>query len=772
MIGYHRLTLLVLGFVSAFSLSAQQCELVLSGQIVDKGSSEPLSFAKVILEGSGSGQICDQQGRFRLTNLCPGDYHLIISHISCEPEQVFFTIRRDTTVLLELEHHEELLNEVVIHDEVGPSGTQSSQTFTNELISRQANETLGQLLDQMTGVTSLNTGTGVAKPIIQGMYGNRITILNNGIKQAGQQWGNDHAPEIDPLAADHISVIKGVGALAYPGSSLGGIVLVEPGPVSDDPHLHGAVNYLYETNGKGHSANVRLEQQGKAVGWRVTGTWKKAGDRHSPDYFLTNTGVREANGSFQLDKSFSDKWKSQLYYSIFTTEIGILRGSHIGNLTDLESAISKTNAPFFTQDTFSYQINAPSQLVGHHLLKWSNQVILADNKLLSLTYSGQLNSRKEFDVRRSGRSEIPAMSLRQITNFAEAVYTQSNDNGSSIKTGIQATIEDNTNLPETGILPLIPDYFAYDGAAFLLYAQEWQRLQMELGGRYQLNQFEVAAISRDLPRIIERYSNTYHNLNATAGLRTALSKTLSLSVNSGYVSRNPAINELYSFGLHQGVSGIEEGDPDLESERSIKSTLSIDWKVGTTFFLQILGYHQSIQEYIYLLPQDEFRLTIRGAFPVFRYTQTDARFVGVDFMSVWEPERHLKFTVQGSWIRGDDLSSEEPLIFVPPPSGSGTVSWTLDPWKGIENASLSLSAQHVMEQTRFNEALDFLDPPAAYTLVKASLSAAKQVGEVRINGFVRGENLLNTSYRSYLNRQRYFADEMGRSVIIGVNVGF
>lgn len=757
-------------FASGFSQSG--CGILLRGQILDQATETPLAFASIKMEPLGIGQVSDQAGVFEFRSLCPGNYHLSVSHVSCEGERMYLPLRSDTTLLIYLQHHEELLSEVVIEDQAGISTTQSSQTLSRQTIYRLANLSLGSMVEGLTGVSTLKTGTGISKPVIQGMYGNRISVLNNGIPQAGQQWGNDHAPEIDPLSADHISVVKGVGAISYPGSSLGGIVLVEPGEISSDPHLHGTAVYLFETNGLGHTTNFSLERGGQVFAWRAAGTWKRSGDRFAPDYFLTNTGVREANLSLEGQTDLSDNWSSTIYYSLFTSSIGILRGSHIGNLTDLQFAIQRDLEPYFTSDTFSFQMKAPFQHVAHHLLKWSNKLALSPATLLTFQYAGQWNARREFDVRRSNFADRPALSIRHLNHQGEGVLRHQLTSSAVLKTGLQASLTDNTNLPETGILPLIPDYLEYSAGLFAVFQMDWERVLGEVGLRYDWVRQEAATISRDLPRRIVRYNNQFHNPSASVGFKVDASEQTTVSWNTGFVTRNPAINERYSFGLHQGVSGIEEGDTTLSSEYSFKTSLGLNWKVNGQFFVEAEIYGQWVEDYIYLIPEDELRLTIRGAFPVFRYTSSDVSFLGIDVLTVWEPLSVWKLTAQGSWVRAQNESAGSPLIYIPPLNGTFTLTRSFGAWKGFENSEIYVGAMAAARQNRFDESLDFLPPPDGYVLLRAGASTGRRIGETMLSFFVRGDNLLNARYRNYLNRQRYFADEMGRTVIMGIGWEF
>jgi len=403
------------------NIAAQDCSLSLTGKVIDKGTSIPLAFSNIYIEDIEKGTVTDDEGFFEIDNICPADYHLTVSHLGCETVEIFFTIKKDTFINFHLNHHEELLDEVVVHGSKSENTTAVSSTINRAAITTESSENIAEILENIVGVSVLRSGSGIAKPIIHGLFGNRVMILNNGIAQSGQQWGNDHAPEIDPFVADHLSVVKGVSTLAYGGNSLGSVVMVESAPIDDDPHLHGETNYTFETNGLGHTVNTRLEKKSDWGAWRISGSLKRKGDTHAPDYSLTNTGQREQNIALQIDKHWNNRWETEFYYSLFNTEIGVLRGSHIGNLTDLQEAIGR-EIPFFTEDNFSYKINPPRQLVSHHLVKVATKHTISHDQLIKFNYGGQWNQRKEFDVRRGDRSNIPVLDLNQFSNFFEAAY--------------------------------------------------------------------------------------------------------------------------------------------------------------------------------------------------------------------------------------------------------------------------------------------------------------------------------------------------------------
>lgn len=765
---YIHIILLFLFF--QYSSFGQNCNITITGYILDKGTNIPLEYSNVLLENTGVGDVTDERGFFELKNICPDDYHISVSHIGCHTEEQFITIEKDTLIKIYLSHHSELLDEVVIHGSHEDNSTEVSQTISRTDITDEGNKNLSDLLENITGVSVIRNGSGISKPVIHGLFGNRVAILNNGITQAGQQWGNDHAPEIDPFVADHLSVVKGVGSLAYGGNSLGSVVLVEPGNIQQDPHLHGEVNYILQTNGWGHTLNSSIEKNGKWAAWRLTGTLKKQGDNRTPNHFLTNTGKEESNFALQLEKTLKKNWKTSLYYSLFNTKIGVLRGSHIGNLTDLNQALEK-DEPFFTEDKFSYSINPPRQEVTHHLLKFEAKYFIEEEKIVKFKYGGQLNNRDEFDIRRGDARDNPALSLSLFSNHLEAAYNGLVGKSIFLKTGLQFDITDNNNNPGTGISPLIPNYRSYQTSSYwILQYDQKKNWFYEIGARYSLKQLTVKQFTRTIPRKLEVLNHLFQNYALSTGVKWKPNSHFKSNFNIGYMHRAPEVNELYSFGLHQGVSGIEEGSRDLTNEKSVKALLSIDWNAKEKLFIQALGYFQNIQDYIFLQPQDEFRLTIRGAFPVFTYQQTNANISGLDFLLKYEPLRNLNFITKYSIVRGNDLSSDLGLVNIPSDNISSSITYTFEDGEKWKSNFITLNSRYVFQQNRIEESQDFSLPPDGYFLLGFNAGTSLAFGESNLKITLKAENILNQTYRDYLNRLRYFADENG--VNVSLNLGW
>lgn len=755
--------------IFTISLNAQVgCDYSLSGYVLDAATKKPLETALIFNEDTGQSTLSNEQGYFELQNLCTGELHLSITHLNCAAVREFIVVKGDSTITFYLEHHSELLDEIVIHGHHDNSATAFSTTISEQELEDKSFKSLGDLASSIAGVSTLKNGNTSSKPIVHGLYGNRLTILNNGISQSGQQWGNDHAPEIDAGSAHHISVVKGASTLEYIGSNLGSVLLVDTDNVGNDPHLRGRFNYIYNTNGRAHSFNAGIEKKSRLFDWRVNGTVKHSGDQKTPDYFLRNTGRREADFSIQLDRNQSEKWQSQIYISSFNAELGILRGSHVSNLTDLEAAINR-DVPFFTEENFSDSIVAPRQQVNHHLVKLESKHFLNSVTVLKFKYGGQMNQRKEYDVRRSGRSVKPTLSLRQFTHFGEAKLITELGHNMDIKTGLQLQMIDNANIAGTGVLPLIPDFVSYNPAFYTVLQKNLGAHQFEVGGRYDYIHYDVNRITRTIPAEVINEKHSFHNLAFSSGTQLDLKSGFNLGFNLGLMMRAPQVNELYADGLHQGISGIEQGSPNLKQEASVKFLSQLDWTLNNKLFLQTLFYIQRVNNYIYLQAQQEFILTIRGAFPLYLYEQTNARLYGLDFLASYQISDQLKGISKFSLIRGDDLTNKLSIVNLPADNIKLEIEYALHPGQKVQNTVISIEGQYVFRQNRINSEQDFLETPNAYFLLQAALDTEIRIKDNRMRLGLFAENLLNTRYRDYLNRLRYFADEPGINIGVRMN---
>lgn len=762
--------LLLVSLVSStLVLEGQDCALSIRGSVKDASTDKAISFATVFINELGIGAASDSDGKFNFSAICPGSYHIKLSHIGCSPIELHLDLNKDTNLVILMNHSEHSLNHFTVEAE---HHEQHREALSSKQLTDKQEALLAEQLEALSGVYKIGNGSSMSQPLVHGHFGNRLLVLNQGIPHASQNWGIDHATEIDPLNAEYLEVVKGASNIEFQGSSLGSVVSVKAPKIEASDHLHGKLLYFFESNGLGNGLGLTLNHKRNKFAWQINASGKKRGDQSAPNYYLNNTGFQQANASLRMEYQISKKLDVSAFASSFNSEQGILRGAHIGNLSDLSQAYSR-ETPFFTEQEFSYKIEAPRQEVGHHMLRLNLNFVQNLQSNWELSYAYQVNNRREFDVRRSGRVDLPALSLAHNSNFLELKHKRTLSDRLFLKFGIQNNVKQNTNNPETGILPLIPDYIQYVTGVFVKLQAEWLKTgQLGLGARVDRDDRRVASISQSLPREIIRNNEVHLNGNSLLDLGSSLTKWLDWNLSLGYASRAPGINELYSNGLHQGVGGIELGNSSLSLEEALKANLLFEIRTSAKWRAELLTYYQNIQNYIFLAPSLEERLTIRGAFPVFEYQQTRAEIYGSDFSISYDFIKNWNLLGRCSALRGRDISADTPLLWMPPWRMNGQVKYVIPSFNKFRNIEFRFDYRYQFSQTNLRADQDFYPVPEAYQLFGFRLQWEQSLFKKNLACGIEVNNLLNTEYRDYLNRLRYFADEPGRNVVLRLNYKF
>ncbi|GIV35190.1 MAG: membrane protein [Chitinophagales bacterium] len=745
------------------------CSLTLSGYVLDAHDGTPLAYASIQIKETGQGTIGDSTGFYRLTGLCPGEYTVVCTHVGCKPVELKILIRNHTSRNFYPEHHEEELKAVEVKSARGEKTTATVEHMEETTVMANAGKTFADAISTMTGVNLLQTGPTIAKPVIHGLHSSRLLIINNGVRQEDQQWGTEHAPEVDLLTAESVKVIKGAGGLRYGSDGIGGVILSEPPALKHD-RLSGDLHTAFMSNNCGTLLAGRVQggiPKWKSVGWRIQGSVKIAGDSKAPEYNLSNTGLREYGVS--VATGFSRKqYQTELYYSFLLKQLAILRASHIGNLTDLQNALGSSR-PWYVDD-FTFRIQNPWQASAHHLLTWKAHSKLTEKWKLFSQLGFQFNHRREFDIRRGGKSDIPVINLH-LQTYTIDLAVEHHQGQWHITAGAAAMYQNNHNVPGTGVFPLIPDYNLASAGAFVISRYVTNKAEAEAGIRYDFKHFLAKRFNTS--NTLTESVRVFHNMAAVLGGLFRLPYHMSLRVNTGISERPPAIHELYSQGLHHGAAAIEEGDETLKTERAFKIGASLEYQLRNRIETSIYGYYYYFLGYIYLAPQEELRLTIRGAFPVFQYAQTRASLGGIDFYAKAETFRNLYFRSKFTLLRGRDISAGGYLYGLPADRFENRISYERAKWGRLEKVSFSLGVIHVLKQKRVLEGADFAPPPDSYWLLGAAVGATLPLQKYKsISFLLEGDNLLNKTYRDYMNRFRYYADEPGVNVSLRIHLKF
>lgn len=798
----HKYALLLLLFSSITSIS-QNCNNTLSGKVTDHHDGSLLAGATLTIVGSEQTVLTTINGEYSFSNLCGETYKIQVSHPFCLTQGFTVDVSGDVTENFKLEHHIEELNQITIKGKnySSKSKTILQNTLSKKELERFSNKTLGDALNSLSGVSSLNTGSTIIKPMINGLHSSRVVIINNGVRMEDQEWGSEHAPNIDINTIGNLSLIKGASALQYSGDAVGGVIIAEVPKIALKDSIYGKTLLTSATNGRGVSISTLLTKSNQK-GWYTSlqGTLKRFGDFEAPSYILSNTGIYEQNASFDVGYKNYD-YGFSAYYSFFKNEIGILRASHLGGAEDQIRALS-SNIPLIINE-FTYEINEPKQDISHHLARIKGFKRIDKLGKINFQYDYQKNNRLEFDIRRGDDSDKASLDLELSTHTILVDIASRFTNSTQFKSGIMTRFQENFADPTTGVRRLIPDYTKYDmGIYSILEYQLNDHWLLEVGGRfdytymnvfkfYRTSFWELRSYDALFPElIVEKLTNQlltnpqlhFYNSSGTFGSVYTFGEDFKLYVNYSVASRAPNPSELFSEGLHHSASRIELGDLRFTSEIGHKISFTLQ-KENERFNFSINPYINSISDFIVIEPTG-VQQTIRGNFQVWEYRQTNAQLAGLDLDATYNFANNFRFRNQFSFVKGIDKTKNEPLINMPPANLKNEIIYENPKFHNIR---LSIQSEYNFRQNEFpennfeiflptSESMELVDlstPPNAYHLLNFNSSIdLKTTKNTTLNLGISISNIANTRYRNYLNRLRYYADDLGRNFLLNIKINY
>lgn len=695
----------------------------------------------------------------------------------------------DSIVLHEVQVIEHVTPAKPIH--AGPVLTVQSRNLAPSI-----SESLASILSSYPGMSVQSSGTNGEIPMIHGLSGNRIAILNDGIKHSFQNWGLDHAPEIDYSNAHSIRVVKGAGGVKYGPEAMGGIVLVQSKPLLLNRPLFGHVELGGSSNGWGYFNALELGRGGNK--WSAYTRFKKGqrGDQRAPSYYLTNTGKQETSWNTGLRFYAGGAWDFQANYKYIEQNLGFLRAAVFESINGLLTAL-QSDQPLISEP-FQYKIQNPRQITSHHaaqsVITWRPRLL---HKVIFNT-NYQNNRRQEMDVRRNSEKPIIDLTLRSIRFNTQWEIDQRNRGKMEVGAGIAQF--DNDNNPGTGTTAYIPNYNTTQTHIYTLKERTLGLGFIDLGLRMDVEQNRVRG--REINQQIFRDTYAFVNMSVSAGYsRKILNNSTPWSIHFGSAWRAPNMAELYSFGQHsfKSVYGLLRrrwnDDETLATDQvelleSSGVRMEYGYKVIQEFLfplsqggVNIQLYSHYIENYIFQKPAG-FTGSVRGPLPVFIYAQTNAFLSGVD--ASWENNIRpgVSSRLSASYVHAVNLQTGGPLLHQPPLK----MQWDLE-WKPElrQLAFIKLSPKYIFqpffapgavnleqwleEPESLNlrtEIYDFQSPSSGYFLLDLT-------SELTLKRFVLRmsiRNLLNASYRNYLNEMRYFANEPGLDIAISLRYNF
>lgn len=760
--------------------SYAQCNLIFKGTVTDAETKETLSGAVITIVETGEKTTANNKGEFSFPGICPGNYTVKVMHVSCPVYTEHFHFKNDITHAFLLAHAANQLEGVTVTGKSNKQATAVSGELKQKELASTKGLSLAESLQKITGVSVLQTGTNIYKPVIHGMHSNRVLILNNGIRQEGQQWGSEHAPEIDPFIANRLVVIKGAGSIRYGGDAIGGVILVEPNLLRNTPGSSLDINTGFFTNNRQAYLSAVFEKntvKHPLFSYRLQATAKKGGTARTPNYWLENSGNEELNFSATAG------WRKptegvELFYSLFNTKLGIFSGSHIGNVTDMLNAINNVQPPdYIINAPFSYKIDRPFQSVQHHLFKVNAFKQTGSIGRLNFIAAVQYNWRREYDKKRfASSSNAPQLDLQLTTFSADIVWDHFAYKNFRGTMGVMGSYQFN----RYDYRFFIPNYNALSLSAFVIEKYTKNKWQLEGGLRFD---------SKQINQITNNTGGGFNdihfsNVSGNGGVRYTLNDEIAFTLNASSAWRAPQVNELYTNGLHHGAARIEKGDIHLKRE------LAKSMVLGTEMHFKYWGieasvYHKEVDGFIFLNPVYPPELTIRGAFPTFQYTQTNARFSGADISAYTYFSHHFSWAGKISVVRAWNKIANDWLIQMPAERYENELKYQFADKTNWKETYVKISWINVREQTRIPQTgnipilkpngstvmeADYAPPPSAYHLFAIEGGSHVEVFKQKVEWIFTINNFLNNAYRDYMNAFRYYSDEMGRNFSIRLKI--
>jgi len=770
------------------------CRATLDGHVVDSAAHEAVAGATVRINGQDAGET-DAAGRFTLRGLCAGPATLEVERIDCIPAKRTITIRGSASVEMELTLAGAELVEVT--DKAPPPPSMRAATvLSGAALERTRGRGFSDTLAEVPGVSQLRSATGVAKPIIRGQFGRRLLLLVDGVRHRAQEWGLEHAPEIDPFIADRITVVRGAGGVRFGPDAIGGAVLVEPPELRREPGYAGEAHAIGATNGRGGTLAGRLAGASarlRGLAWQLEGSAKRLAGTEGPDYALDNTGALEWSAGATAGYT-RGHGEHRLSYRHYQARLGVCTCLRIANADEFFAQLDRGRPVDADLYNAEFGIDRPYQAVSHDTALARSRWDLSGVGTVTGTYSFQHDLRREYDVVK--QSTIGAQfNFRLVSHELELVLEHNpihiddhwHVRGAAGLVGV-AQIHDYAGLH------LVPPYRAAGGAAFVAERLVGHDLEVEAGLRYDFLARTAEIARDDFLRLVRSgqlagdacggsaadpvaCASRFHTLTASLGALYRFDEALSGKLEASTASRAPNPDEQYLNGTAPTFPVLGLGKPDLRPETTYSTSATVTYQ-RPRVTAEASAYVNLIDDYIYFAPALDadgnaiFDVLIRGAFPRFSTRPVDALFYGADGGVSVTPHPRVELGGQASIVRAKNVRDGGYLVFVPADRFRGAVTLRAPDGFGLRKSFVSVAATYVARQRRFDLAADFAEPPAAYVQLGAELGTETTALGQTVRLALQGQNLANARYRDYTSLLRYFADEPGLQVWLRMSVFF
>jgi iron complex outermembrane receptor protein len=778
----------VVCLVLAASASAQ---INLSGKVISEKDGQPLMGAVVYINDLKRGTSTDEAGHYEITNLPAGSFVVEYTYYGFE------SVVKKLNINASLEHNVSLgesvteLKEFVVTDVSRTTELKQSPIsitpISLEEIRQRASSNVVDALQSVPGVNQITTGSAISKPVIRGLTGNRVITLYNGVRQEGQQWGDEHGIEIDQNTVERIEIIKGPGSLMYGSDGIGGVLHFLSPRVPDEGDIRTQLNTDYQTNSNLQSYSITNSGHKKSFVWNATATSKRATDfRNKYDGFVANSGFDERDASVMLGINKSRGY-SHLHLSTFNSRISLPEGERDENgnfIVPVVNSAGELEEAVYAHERNNFDLRfAPYQRVNHLRANWNSFVALG-NKKLSIDAGWQQNRRREY----GNQLDLNERELDMVlaTTSLNARLQFDSIAGWEPTLGLALQHQGNTNQGEEA---LIPDYNTQDAGVFGLLEKRINKWTYVIGARIESRSVKTKSYVEQIDETTteEKFTATnkmFGNVAASAGLTYQINNKATLKLNASRGYRPPNLAELSSNGRHEGTFRYEIGNFNLKPE--VSHQFDVAYLLATEHVsLQVTPYVNSIANYIYVkkvgstLGGDSLAGEEGDLAPVFRFVQGDALLSGGEIYFDLHPHPFDWLHIENSfsYVRGIQLNvpdSMTNLPFIPAPKYRGELraQWR-KLGKHMFGTYIKASVEHYFAQNMIYSAFGTEMSSPAFTLFHAGVGTEWRStnGKHHFNLYVNAENITDVAFQNHLSRLRYAPENMATGRMGIFNIG-
>lgn len=757
-------------------------QYTIRGIVIDETTRQPLVGAVVYIPELKTGTTTGADGSFLLKRIPPRNFLMQISLLGYSAK-VISANSSDTLaeITVALTPSVAELQEVIVTGiSLGAERIRTpvpAELKGSEFFLQSTSTNVIERLSKIPGVSVIGTGNAIAKPVIRGLSYNRVVTLRDGIRQEGQQWGDEHGIEIDEYEVDRVEIIKGPGSIMYGSDAIAGVINnLSPTPV-DENKIVGEAQGNYQLNGNLLSSSLMQAGNINGVNWLGRVSQKKAGNySNAEDGKVLNSGFEEYNGSGYI--GVNREWGfSHLHFSTFNQKLGLVEGKRdslgyflmpvkINEVRSKEISVHNTEL-----DGYDNSIGIPYQRITHNRIALLNSIFWGESKL-GVDISWQQNVRREYaDVFAPNDVELY---FKLTTWNADIKYLFPELNGWNFSAGISGQYQSNSNHGKEFI---IPHYSMIDVGGFVFGQKDYGLLFASGGLRYDIRFLESEALFLDVnesPTIPEEavkskftaFNRIFSNLSASIGASYKATNKLTLRGNIATGFRAPNLSELASNGKHEGTFRYEIGNSSLMPERSIQADAGISYSTEH-LSIDINSFCNSISNYIFLkkLSSEAGGDSIMdSADPaaVFKFAQGNALLYGGEITIDFHPHPYdwLHFENSFSFVRG--IQAHQPdsmrnLPLMPAPKFQTELRVQFATFKVLRNGYAKVEGEYFFPQKNIYAAYTTETATDSYFLLSAGIGSelADANNRVFCKVYLSVKNLLDTKYQSHLSRLKY-----------------